>query len=401
MKRKRFLPFSLPVVLFSLLLTAILLLGANPAPCAENRIFKTDPVNRNKTEKWRIGYLEGGGYHMYPAVLRGIVGRLAETGWVEKVELPPGESITDTAALWQWLAKNVKSRYIEFVPDAYWTAGWDTDRRKENRALVLKRLNEKKDIDLMIASGTWAGQDLAGNDHSVPTIVCSTSDAVASKIIKSPEDSGFDHIHARVDPTRFQRQIRLFHDIFNFKTLGIAYIDSVSGRSYAAVEDVEKMAAELSFKIERCLLPENVEGKELTNLTVTCHEKLAETSDAVYITIQTGVTLRALPRLMAPLNGKQIPTFSQAGAHEVRHGVLMSISQANYKYVSEFYVDVIAAIFNGARPRDLEQVFEAPPQIALNIAEAVEIGFDPPVDILSAADEIYNEIEVTDKKKWK
>jgi len=388
-------------VFSSLIAGVLLLFFICSVHSADKGEYKVTPIKKSKTEKWRIGYLEGGGYHMYPAVLRGIVTHLAELGWMEKIQLPAQESITDTTKLWQWICRNTKSQYIEFVPDAYWTSDWKTDARKKHRAQVMERLTLKKDIDLMIANGTWAGQDLANNDHSVPTIVCSSSNPVQSNIIKSIEDSGFDHIHARIDPTRFQRQIRLFHDIVEFETLGIAYIDSVSGRSYAAVDDIEKMSAELGFKIERCLLPENIEGMALTDLTAKCHEKLADKVDAVYITAQTGVTLRCLPQLMAPLNEKDIPTFSQAGSHEVRHGVLLSISQADFKYVSQFHAIVMAKIFNGARPRDIGQVFEDPPKIAINIAEAEKIGFDLSVDILSAADEIYNEIEVAKKKKWK
>jgi hypothetical protein len=73
------------------------------------------------------------------------------------------------------------------------------------RGLIIKRLKENKDIDLMIAMDTRAGQALANNDHAVPTIVCSSSDPVASKIILSAEDSGYDHIHAMVDPKRYIR----------------------------------------------------------------------------------------------------------------------------------------------------------------------------------------------------
>ncbi len=53
----------------------------------------------------------------------------------------------------------------------------------------------------------------------------------------------------------------------------------------------------------------------------------------------------------------------------------------------------MAKILNGARPRQLDQVFEGPPKIAINLKTAQIIGYDPPVDVLGAADEIYQEIE--------
>jgi ABC-type uncharacterized transport system substrate-binding protein len=94
-------------------------------------------------------------------------------------------------------------------------------------------------------------------------MVLSASDAVASGIIKSAEDSGYNHVHACVDPFRYDRQVRVFHDIVGFKKLGIAYEDSVEGKSYAAVEIIEKVAAERDFKIVKCFTKSDIADKHL------------------------------------------------------------------------------------------------------------------------------------------
>ena len=43
-------------------------------------------------------------------------------------------------------------------------------------------------------------------------------------------------------------------------------------------------------------------------------------------------------------------------------------------------------------------VDDAPPKIAINLAVAREIGFDPSFEILGASDEIYNEITLPEKR---
>ena len=48
----------------------------------------------------------------------------------------------------------------------------------------------------------------------------------------------------------------------------------------------------------------------------------------------------------------------------------MSLSQASYKYVGEFNAKTIAKTFNGAKPRELGQLFEEPPKIAINLKTA-------------------------------
>jgi ABC-type uncharacterized transport system substrate-binding protein len=70
----------------------------------------------------------------------------------------------------------------------------------------------------------------------------------------------------------------------------------------------------------------------------------------------------------------------------------MSISQSNFDFVGRFHAETIAKILNGAKPRDLNQIFEDPTSISINLKTAKIIGYDPPLDVMSIADEIYYEI---------
>jgi hypothetical protein len=49
----------------------------------------------------------------------------------------------------------------------------------------------------------------------------------------------------------------------------------------------------------------------------------------------------------------------------------------------------MARIFNGAKPGDLNQIFEDPKHITINLKTAKTIGFHPPKGLLRAADTIY------------
>lgn len=352
-------------------------------------------------QKWRIGYLEGGPYSNYPAHLRAIVLALADMGWVEKIERIPQSDENDTSLLWLWICRNVKSEYITFVEDAYWSSNWDAKKlRLQNKQAVLERLNTRKDIDMLLAMGTWAGLDLANNAHRVPTIVISSSDPVGAKISKSLQDSGFDHLHARVDPTRYERQIRLFHDIIGFTRLGIVYeTDSVDGQTYAAIGAVQRVAEERKFQIVPCHAPfSNVTQEEAYQAVLKCHGELAPKVDAFYLTVHRGIDLQRMPELLAPFLEHKVPVFSQSGSPEVKRGALLCIAQAGFKYIAEFHAQTIAKIFNGARPRDLDQLFMDPARIAINTRTANIIGYDPPVEILNMADEIYTEIDYI--KAW-
>ncbi|MFZ5570798.1 MAG: ABC transporter substrate-binding protein [Thermodesulfobacteriota bacterium] len=380
-------------VLFMPLFFLVLAAGA-----AEKKFHPTTPAS-NQGVPWRIGYLEGGPYVNYPVNLRALVMALAEMGWMEPLKLPPQADETDTRQLWAWLSHNVKSSFIRFVPDAYWSNDWDDARRKTVKDEVLRRLTREKDIDLMLAMGTRAGQDLANSDHHVATIVMSSSNPLESNIIKSYQDSGLDHLNARVDPTRYERQVRIFHDIFGFKKLGIVYeTDTPEGRTYGAIEDVKRVSRERGFEVVACHAPfSNVSPEEAKKAVRDCIEGLAPKIDAFYFTTHRGVTDANMERLLAPLYARRIPTFSQMGSHEVKYGVLLSIARAGFKYIGRFHAETIARIFNGAKPRDLEQIFEDPPRIAINLKAAQIIGYDPELDILGSADEVYDTIATVKK----
>ena len=371
---------------------AIALLANSPVSAKSDKQYGVAP-RTNKGKKWRIGYHEGGEYSDYQKVLIATVQGLMELGWMEKMEIPPqkGEQTKD---LWNWLATHTKSKYIEFVKDAYYSANWDKQLRESMNEEIIARLNQRKDIDLMIAAGTWAGQDLANNKHKTPTIVISTSNPLASHIIKSVEDSGYDHVHARINPYRYERQIGIFHDIIGFSKLGIAYENSAAGRVYAAFDKVEKIAKERGFEIVSCYTLDEVPDKRVSEESVKkCFQELVKKVDAIYVTTQNGVNKRSIPDLVSIANGARIPTFAQSGSHQVRYGFLMSISRANLHPLGRFHAETIAKVFNGAKPRELDQLFEGPVAIAINLKTAEIIGYDPPVDVLAVADEIYREIE--------
>jgi ABC-type uncharacterized transport system substrate-binding protein len=362
---------------------------------ASEQLFKMEPIT-NKGEKWRIGYYEGGAYINYQQQLTETVKGLMQLGWLENAELPE-QSGESTDMLWKWLSTKAKSDYIEFVADAHYSAFWEKTKRVVVEDKIVFRLNNDKDIDLMIGMGTWAGKGLANYRHRTNTLVFSTSNPISSGIIKSVEDSGFDHVHVRVDPKRNERQLMVFHEMIGFQKLGVVYEDSLAGRSYAAIETIESLAKTHDFKIVRCHTKSDISDKELAEEgVIKCFKELAKKADAIYVTQQGGVNSRSIPRLVEITNKYKIPTFSQSGAREVSYGVLASLSRAGYKYVGRFHAETIAKVLNGARPNQLNQLYEEPPKIALNLKTAEIIGFDPPIVLMGATDEFFEEIIVAE-----
>lgn len=349
----------------------------------------------NKGDKWRIGFCQSEPYLDYASNLYYIVKGLEEMGWVSGIEdLPFKEGQDDTREMWEWLATRDVSKYVEFVKDAHYDLKEMTDLKGvsiENQ--IISRLQKKKDLDLMIVTGTAAGLALSKGDHSVPTLVFSTSDPVGSGIIKSAEDSGKDNIWAHVDQGQFRRQVQVFHDIFKFKRLGLVYEDSELGRSYIAFNDIETIAGERDFQIISYHVKEPVDLSDQQRYYEQlrgAYQKLAGEIDAMLLTVSP-TKPEMLPDLLTPFYRRRIPVFSQAGALEVQYGALMSITQNDYPNLQKFAAATIIDVFYGVKPRRLQQVFESTPRIILNLEVAKKIGYKPSFDILYVADEIYRE----------
>ncbi|MFC1814125.1 ABC transporter substrate binding protein [Thermodesulfobacteriota bacterium] len=395
--------FSWNKIYFLPIIIGLIFISANRTIYADG----TTPIT-NDGKKWKLGYYEGGPYTNYPLHLRALIKGFAQLGWMEKTAVPDLEKIAleltsnrktknidpnNSTLIWQWLARNIKSEYIQFVKSACWSAKWDGDQRQKIRKETIELL-KKGDIDLIIAMGTWAGQDIANNEHSIPTVVMSTSDPVGSKIIKSPDDSGYNHVFAGCDPSRYLRQLRLFHAIIGFKRLGVVYENTIEGRTYASVKDIEQISKERGFKVVYCEAPfSGVDREKATEAIIKCHTEFAKKIDAAYITVHRGVATDSMNEIMAPLTSHKIPTFSQRGILEVKYGVLYCVDRESFTILGKYYAKIIAKILRGSRPRDLDQIFEEPKKIVINLDTAKKIGYDPPPNILKVADIIYTETE--------
>lgn len=352
-------------------------------------LFAENAPRLNNGKKWRIAYYEGGPYSDYTDEMRTLVNGLIDIGWLPDVD-PPEYHEEMPKPYIEWLTK-INSLYLSFKPEDCYSANWDKQLRLRCRKELLKKL-KNADVDLVIAMGTWAGLDLANNEHNVPVLVLSTSDPIGAGIIKSLEDSGFDHVTARVDPNRYLRQLRMFHRIVGFGILGIAFEDTPDGRIYSAINDVQRVAKEMNFKIVTCNVLDTIPDTQRSDHScLECYRELSEKVDAVYVTGLTCVDRKA-KEIADIFKSKQIPSFSMVGSKYVKSGILFSISSdSGYAAKGKYNANKLGEILNGTPPRNLNQICKDPLEIAVNMKTAKEINFNMPGGILKIATEKYEE----------
>ena len=366
------------VLAIGTLAAAVLLLVRKPAPEAPRKA---------STPRFRIGYYEGGSYPNYDQILASMATELVALGWLDGApDLLSGDRAA--APLWSSLSRESQSDHIVFVEEAYWSANWDDDARVALREDALARLRAGE-VDVVLAFGTWGGKDLVNGEHNVPVLVISSSDPVQAGIVPSEDDSGHDHVHVAMDPTRYARQVRAYHDILAFGRLGIIYEDTVNGRSYAGVDLVQRVADEEGFELVTYVDPtENVDEAAVAEYRAGL-EELAPRIDAMYVTHHGGVSLETLPQFAEYLAEMGIPSLAQGNAEWAGQGLLLSVAAMGFGDKGRFAAETLGKVLNGARPGDLPQCFEEEQGIAINLDTAQRIGFAVPSGLLSAADRIY------------
>lgn len=368
--------------IFICVFASILIISMRP----ENIQAETSPI-LNNGEKWRIGYYEGGPYSDYTDTMRTFIRGLISLGWIEDRMLPVLKGRTPRP-YWDWLVR-CESDYLSFKKEDSYSADWDDAKRRKNTKDILKKL-QSGSLDLIIAMGTKAGQDLANDKHSVPTLVLSTTDAIRAGIIKSADDSGYDHVTARIDTTQYLRQIRMFHRIVKFKSLGLAYQNTPEGLIHSAFDDVKRIADERGFSVVTCeVLDMTVDLEKEDQSCLQCFSQLAEKVDAVYITALNCVD-RQIEMIAEFFKIKKIPSFSMSGTKYVKKGLMLSISSdSGHEKQGIYNAKKFAQILNGAKPRSLDQNLKSPLNIVVNMDTVQRIEFKMPKSILKISNEIY------------
>ena len=358
--------------------------------------FLASPASAEE-KVWRAIYVEGGPFSNYQKTLAFTARGLERLGLIRNGAVSIPEGSESSKEMWGWLAQNAAGR-IAFLDDGHYSAEWDAQKRIEIRNDILERIRTRGDVDMIIAMGTWSGADMAEKDLGIPVFSMSVTDAVSAGIVASVEDSGKDNVHAQLEPGRFRRQLSMFHEIFKFKRLGVPFEDTPEGRNTAAMDEIERTARELGVELVTASAPLDVPNEEeaFHNLK-SCVDKLIPQVDALYLTY-TSTPAHRYPALLEPVTAAGKPSFAQAGPQLVEYGVLMSLAQASFADIGRFEAQAIAEVVNGKKAREVDQVFEPELGLAINLKTAMRIGWNPPLEILAAVDEIYQHIPLDERK---
>lgn len=320
-------------------------------------------------ETYKIGYIEGGEWYSFTNTYNETLKELKKQGWIEKLEFPQ---------------------------DARYSPGWDFPEKLEAAA---KEITMRDDLSLIIAAGTDATKAVLKFDQKkTPIVSIAVADALKSGFVLNENDSGMDHYTARLVPNRYKRMFDIFHEVVRFKKLGIMYADIESNKIFGNVYDAREVASSRGFQLEEySKLPAEASYQTCEN---GLKELIGKGIDAFFMGPLDCFDWKKadVAALLKLLTENKVAVFARDGTDYVKGGALIGFSTYDFSGRGRWFADKVIKILNGTKPRALPMVDNATPKISFNVYVSGLIGFDPPVDILLASDEIWQEITLPENR---
>jgi ABC-type uncharacterized transport system substrate-binding protein len=336
-------------------------------------------------DKKNIGFLLSSEYYSYKSHLVGILNGLNKNNLIQFKTNRNLDDIDNSKELIKYIENMYVSKDLRISSDLFFYLDNKSDVYKLNQNI------KNKNIDILIVAGTLAGKhSLKYKDTK--RLVFSSSNAYTSNIVQGIEYSNVNNLWAHIDLDRFTRQIQIFHDIFKFENLGIVYEDTINGRSYADLYNIQDKCQKLNINlIEKTTFePKPDSSKDYERYIKDLkknYEYLSDNVDAFFLSANE-IKEEDLADLLEIFYNKGIPVFSQVGGNEI-YNTLFATS-TDYEQIGSYGASIIADVLNNVNPKDINQEFQDIPKIIINLDIANKINYKPDIKLLLIADKIIH-----------
>lgn len=337
----------------------------------------------------RVILVTSGSYQRYRQVLFALARGLEKQGLIEHAparDAGPGRS--DLADVWQSLAEKAGGKSLEFLADGLYDYAFDAKRREGARRQVLARVMQRRDVDLILTTGTDAARDMAAAIHDIPVLSLSSSDPLASRLVRSAEDSGQDNLHVLIDRDRYAWQTEAFHAVYPFKRLAI--ITSQTRKDRCGEAEIRKCCERLGVDFRLVVYQEGEKSVE---------DDYRAFKRALEAAVKAGADAVVLPwfpcpkgrfRELAQLFAQhRVASFSQSGPEFVRRGVLLGEGDQDLEGCGLFEAEVVRRVLAGEKPRSIPQALTQKSRLALNLVSAMQLGWKPPLGLLLSVESAF------------
>ena len=268
--------------------------------------------------------------------------------------------------------------------------------KKDLKALdmYIQKLKNRNDIDLIFAIGTRGTQELIWNIKNIPIVFTDLGTPEFSGIVTDWKTSNANYTGVETK-NHIKIGINLLHELIKFESIGMIYLKGSPSHD-GAIKDVTATAKTSGFDfIYKGFSLRNNQG---TRYPVEIIRKnIKEALDYVVPKVDVFyVQVSKTFNINFDLFFESFKTNSTPSAGDpvyIKKGLVMGIGRNKElfgKQCAEYAIKILNGTDPASLPMDVGQSFA----ISLNTEAANIVGYNPSIDILSAADDIYKEMDV-------
>jgi len=250
---------------------------------------------------------------------------------------------------------------------------WTLDKVTE----LNNKLLADNQVDIVIGYGVLASYDLARRSTlPKPVIAPVIIDTTIQKITSKNGTSGVKNLSYLLFPGTFERDLKLFKNIVDFKNLLILQ-SKFYGQAFGNIQrSYEKLGRVMNINIHRLSI-----GDDITQVL----DSIPPNTDAVYIDVLQ-INRTKFKELVKELNDRHLPTFSLLGEIDVKEGVMAGANPDIFPRLARRIALIIQRILLGEDAGNLSIEFSAAQRTFLNLQTAFTVGVSPKYSTMLEAD---------------
>jgi ABC-type uncharacterized transport system substrate-binding protein len=259
--------------------------------------------------------------------------------------------------------------------------------------MFIKKTGVRDDVDLIFSIGTQSTRRIIKEIKTIPIVFTDLGAPESSGIITDWKESGANFTGVETQ-NYVGIGIHLLHELMAFRSIGLIYLKG-SPSHEGTVKKITELSqnAEFEFhargfalrdennkKFSRAVIRENMQSalNEIAPKVDVFYVQISNTFDQNFDLFFDCFKKHSLPSAGEPIY--------------IKKGLVIGIGRDKEKFghqSAEYAIKILKGADPSKMPMDTGKHFS----ISLNIEAATIVGYNPSIDILGAADEIYREID--------
>ena len=257
----------------------------------------------------------------------------------------------------------------------------------------IREVKEEKGADLIFTLGTRATQMVIAAIDDIPIVFTDLGSPEYSGVIKDWKSSG-TNVTGVETPKYLSKEIDMLYRLFPFKKIGMIYL--VGSPSHeGAIKQMKLISKNLGTKFIYDGFPlKNENGKEISekvfrNLISEKLEKILPRVDVFFVQPSKSF----VDNFDLFLKGfEKYGVLSAGDPVYIKRGIVFGLARDKFEFgkqCAKYAVKILRGVPPAQLPMDVGRHFS----ISFNLKAAAMVGFTPALDLLGAADAIYQDFE--------